>query len=282
MILTPYKTIDYLAIGHISLDMNKNGKTAIGGTVSYSGLTAQQMGVRVGIVTSGNFDKPPVELTGIQTCIHKSAHNTIFENIISTEGRIQYLHNKASDITEEMIPVEWKSTPIIHLGPLINEMEPELCLAFPDALVALTPQGWMRGVNGENKITRIPWEINQSVLQTVDCIIFSTEDVNYNEAIIDSLIPECKILVVTESSTGARVYWNGNLKYFRAPKQSEIDPTGAGDIFASSFLIRYHETNDPWIAGKFATQIASNSVKRRGLNSIPTQKEIQKALQEVI
>jgi sugar/nucleoside kinase (ribokinase family) len=62
----------------------------------------------------------------------------------------------------------------------------------------------------------------------------------------------------------------------------ELDPTGAGDIFATAFFTRLYTTRDPWEAGRFATHLAAYSVQRRGLEGIPTPDEIQAAMTEII
>ena len=55
-----------------------------------------------------------------------------------------------------------------------------------------------------------------------------------------------------------------------APRPSnELDPTGAGDVFAAAFLLRLHETNDPIAAATFAAQIAGASVEGQGTSAIP-------------
>ena len=61
----------------------------------------------------------------------------------------------------------------------------------------------------------------------------------------------------------------------------EVDATGAGDIFATAFFARLYATRDPWEAARFATHLAAFSVTRSGLDSIPTQEEIQECLIEV-
>ena len=43
--------VDYLMIGHLTLDA-ANGGPSLGGTAAYSALTAQALGLRVGIVTA--------------------------------------------------------------------------------------------------------------------------------------------------------------------------------------------------------------------------------------
>ena len=70
----------------------------------------------------------------------------------------------------------------------------------------------------------------------------------------------CRVLAVTEGPAGARLYWNGDLRRFRALQVKEVDATGAGDIFAAAFFWRLHVTRDPWAAAKFATHLASFSV----------------------
>jgi len=78
-----------------------------------------------------------------------------------------------------------------------------------------------------------------------------------------------------------RLYWHGDVRRFPAPYTPEKDPTGAGDIFAAAFFTRLYTTRDPWEAARFATQLASLSVKRSGLQAVPTQNEIQECMVEV-
>ena len=61
-----------------------------------------------------------------------------------------------------------------------------------------------------------------------------------------------------------------------------IDPVGAGDIFASSFFIRYAATHDPWESARVATQIAARSVTRKSLSGVPTPVEVQSTLMEIL
>jgi hypothetical protein len=52
MDLSTSDPIDYLVVGHITQDLLDDGTYRLGGTVSYSGLTANALGRRVGILTS--------------------------------------------------------------------------------------------------------------------------------------------------------------------------------------------------------------------------------------
>jgi len=58
----------------------------------------------------------------------------------------------------------------------------------------------------------------------------------------------------------------------------EVDPVGAGDIFAAAFFSRLQQTRDPWEAARFGTQLASVSVSRRGIEGIPTEDEVKAGL----
>ena len=61
--LLPYEPVDYLVIGHVTQDVLPNG-FALGGTASYSALTAKAAGLRVGIVTSCDPNLSLPELNG--------------------------------------------------------------------------------------------------------------------------------------------------------------------------------------------------------------------------
>jgi len=276
-----FEPIDYLVIGHITQDLTANGPI-LGGTASYSARTAQALGLRVGIVTACTPDLPLADLAGIQVAAGFAENNTTFENIITSTGRIQYLHHRAPMLTIGHVPEAWRRTPIVHLGPVAQEVDPNLARAFTDSLVCLTPQGWLRAWNAEGRVSPSVWPEAAYVLSNAAVAILSVEDVQGNESEIDDMVSAIKTLVVTEGYNGARLYWNGDLRRFSAPRVEEIDPTGAGDIFATSFFCRLASTRDPWEAARFATLIASRSVTRRGLLGVPTAEEIQAAMVEVV
>jgi 1D-myo-inositol 3-kinase len=104
--------------------------------------------------------------------------------------------------------------------------------------------------------------------------VFSVDDVNGDVAEAERLARMCPACAVTDGAQGCRVFWKGEVQAFRAPTQPEIDPTGAGDIFAALFFLRLKETGNAWEAARAATVLASRSVSRLGLSGVPTREEI--------
>ena len=70
---------------------------------------------------------------------------------------------------------------------------------------------------------------------------------------------------------------DGKAVDINTPEVDEVDPTGAGDIFATSFFVRMQTSPDPIIAARFATYVASASVEHPGLDGIPTAETIHRA-----
>lgn len=276
-----FEPVDYLLIGHITQDLTTTGIN-LGGTVSYSGLTAKAMGLKVGVVTSCASDVDLSQLEGIQVCRIDSEFSTTFENIYSKDGRIQVLHHSASTLNLSSIPEVWRRTSIVHLAPVAQEVEPGLARSFPDSTLCLTPQGWLRSWDSAGHVYPGEWPEAAFVLENSNMAVLSMDDVGCDEKRIDELLSSIRILAVTEGADGARVYWNGDLRHFQVPRTKVKDETGAGDIFAAAFFIRYEITRDPWEACRFATQLATGSVARRGLQSIPTIEEIQSANIEIL
>ena len=110
----------------------------------------------------------------------------------------------------------------------------------------------------------------------------SVEDVNRDLELVEEMAHHTRILCLTEGEAGAVLYWNGDRRRFRPLAVQEVDGTGAGDIFAAAFFVRLYSTRDPWEAARFATQLAARSVTRVGLNGIPTSREIEECLMEVL
>ncbi len=139
-----------------------------------------------------------------------------------------------------------------------------------DALVALTPQGWMRQWNAIGHVFPCRWERAEQLLRASDVLILSEEDVGGDGRQIKDLAQWARIMVVTSGWQGSTVFHQGRRRHFPARPVVEVDPTGAGDIFAASYLIRLEETGDPWESARFANCVASYSVEKPGIAGIPT------------
>ena len=273
--------VDYLVIGHITQDITPSGNK-IGGTVSFSGLTAASFGKKVGIVTSCAYDLDISPVNQLEAAIRYCDRTTTFENIQTPNGRIQRLHQRADELDLSSIPEAWRNAPIVHLGPLAREVAPTLVHAFPNSMVCVTPQGWLRDWDTSGKVRVGAWPEASYVLEGAEAAVLSLEDVGGDESLIEEMMSSVRVMAVTEGAIGARVFWNGDLRWFTPPVIEEVDPTGAGDIFAAAFFILLNQMHDPWEAARTATRLASNSVTRSGLLSVPTREEIQVALLEVV
>jgi sugar/nucleoside kinase (ribokinase family) len=279
--IVPFDTVDYLVVGHVAHDLTPQG-VRLGGTAAYSALTARALGLRVGIVTAAGSDVSLDALNGIPVISLASNSSTMYENIYTGGHRIQYLRARADRIEPDLVPVPWRSAPIIHLAPIADEIDPVLPDGFSPTLLGLTPQGWMRRWDSSGLVSPCQWENSESALAQAGAVVFSREDVNGDDLFIEHLAEQTRILVVTEGAAGAVLYWHGDRRRFRAPSVREVDATGAGDIFAAAFFVRYLHTRDPWEATRFATLLASHSVEREGLDGIPTKLEIEQSTMVVI
>jgi sugar/nucleoside kinase (ribokinase family) len=264
--------LDYLVIGHVTRDL-VNGAFTIGGTVSYAARTARVLGCRVGVVTSTGPDLDLSQaLGGVSVVRVPATQTTTFENIYTSGDRRQVLHSAAKRLEPGMVPTSWKAA-IVHLGPVARECDPALIDAFDDSFIGLTPQGWMRCWDQAGCVSSCRWEKAEKLLARADAVVLSAEDVGGNEALVAQYAAQTRLLVLTQAAAGCTVYTAGQSRHFPAPAVQEVNPTGAGDIFAAAFFVWMHRTGNPWAAARFASCVAAHSVTRSGLASTPSPNE---------
>lgn len=273
--------LDYLVIGHVTRDLVEGG-FLIGGTASYSPRTGRALGRRVGVVTSASLDLDlSVALDGILIAYVPTATTTTFENIYvdGVATREQKVYGFAERLVPEMVPADWRPS-IVHLGPIGRECAPELIDAFGDTFVGLTPQGWMREWDEAGRISPCEWEEPERLLARADAVVLSEADLT-GPGLIGKYASQTRVLVVTAGATGCTVYANGGEYRFPAEPTQEVDPTGAGDIFATAFFIHLQETANLSASARFANCIATPSVTRVGLASIPSGREADRCRRAV-
>ena len=279
--ITNLEPIDYLMIGHLTIDNTPSGPQ-LGGTAAYAALTAQVLGLRAGILTTwgSEVDSGPLESIPIHSI--NSGRSTNFQNIETPAGREQRILHVAPRLESRHVPEPWRRTRIVHLGPVAQEVEPAFVHQFPAAFIGVTPQGWLRAWGEDGRVYVTDWSAASKILENVGAAVISIDDLDGDEGRVEEMAVLCPVLAVTEGKQGVRLYWNNDVRRFRSPEVETVDTTGAGDIFAAAFFVRLFTTRDPWEAARFAIRLASFSVTRAGLAAIPTEGEVNKCLVEVI
>ena len=93
---------------------------------------------------------------------------------------------------------------------------------------------------------------------------------------------ECaKIVCITKYSKGAKIYCETGENYF-IPSYivKDIDPTGAGDIWATAMAIKLHSGSKPIDAGHYASAAAAISIESFGLPKFLSPENIERKLQK--
>lgn len=263
----------YLTIGHICQDILPDG-WMFGGAATYSARMAHALGCQVQVLTSlrSDVDVRPA-LADIEVVRLPSNRTTTFENVYVDHVRHQTLHAVAERLTPDRFPAV-PTADIVHLAPVAQEVDLAWLDRFPGALIGVTPQGWLRQWDAAGRVSPIGWAEAAEVLPRADVVIISSEDVAHREDIVQQWARQANLLVVTRGAHGCTVHQNNTVAAVPAHSVEIVDATGAGDIFAASFLVRLRQTGDPIAAARFATCLASQSITRRGLDSIPTPSEI--------
>lgn len=268
---------DFLVIGRLVLDATNEGLLP-GGAVFYAAHTALRLGWRTAVLTNARPDcDVAAALPGAMVRTVGRA-TTVFENRFTPQGRRQRVQGTGTPIAPDDIPHAWRATPVVLIGPVLDDVMAGVASVFPQSLVGIAPQGWMRRVDAAGKVMAAPWFAGDAVLPNVGAVMLSLEDLGGREEEARALASQTSLLVLTEGARGCRVFRDG--REYAAPgfPARQRDPTGAGDVFAAAFLIRYAECGDPAVAAVFANAVAARSVEAVGVAGIPTRSEVTRLL----
>ena len=261
---------EFVVIGHASRDLLPDGTWRLGGGVAYAGVTAIRLGLRVGILTS----LPPDVLAALRAALPNAAiiniptlEATTFENIYGATGRRQFLRARAESLTRDHLPSAWAEARIVLLAPVAQEVDPSFAQAFPSALVAAAPQGWLR--RWDTSGSRLAQSIGHRTAVPATharpgseprrsaaswCLLLSRK--NTPTRSIAGWARDVPLVTVTRGADGADLFVDGaSAELFAGVAAHEVDPTGAGDVFAAAFLCWLDRTGDARAAVRFANHV---------------------------
>ena len=198
-----------------------------------------------------------------------SEQTTTFHNVY--EGsRKQFIKGVADPIKVEQIPADWAKTEVVYICPVADEASPELVRFFEHSLLGIGAQGLMRTWDEEGQIIQKKWDDFSEMLPHAQVVVFSEEDIApFGEEIVEDYIRLTQVVILTRGSRGSTLFMRNEKIDIPAYPTQELDPTGAGDVFTSAFLIQYHKTKDVVKSARFASCVASFVVEKEGAYGIP-------------
>ncbi len=270
-------TKTYLLVGTVTKDLLPNNNFTTGGTVTYSSVVAKELGWQPVIITKAALDfTPPSYLADVDWRILPASNTTTFHNEYDEYGnRCQTIGPVGDSITPEDIPVDCQQASLVHLCPLAQDLYPSVTTVFNNSLLVATPQGWLRQWNTKGIVSLGEWDQSDKILPQLKIVVISLEDVEGKWSIAEEWATQIPILIVTQGNLGCTVLHKGQKLNIPARPANVVDPTGAGDVFATAFFLRFYETNDIKVAAYFANVTASMAIERFGPEGVPDRTEIE-------
>jgi len=271
--------LDFLAIGHVTHDLLPGGRYMLGGSAAYAGVTAQRLGLCTAVLTSVPNDLDLKQCyPQISWHVVPSTTLTTFENIYDGARRQQVVHSLASPLAKQGVPEALSSAELILLCPVAQEVDPDWARMPRRGLLGVAPQGWMRVWDQRGQVTARPWVGAEEILPRVDVLFVSEQDLNGDGQLIERYAHLVRIMAVTRAERAVSLHADGRWREIATFVAHEVDPTGAGDVFAAAFLTELQNSGDAGKAAVFANAAASLAVEGVGLEAIPTRDQVDERL----
>jgi sugar/nucleoside kinase (ribokinase family) len=270
----------FLSIGHVTRDARPGGDV-LGGSVSFGALTAARLGWEVAILTSAGPDfEPEKEMPGVTAFVRRGATTTRFVNTYDEDGtRHQVVTSRADPIDLEPLPDEWREPDALLLAPVAGELVGFSTASLSAGAVGAVAQGWLREIDAGGDVSPREWSDAARDLLGVHVVFLSEQDLPNADAGARELLRHVPMVALTRGWRGLSLLTREGEHEVPSLPRTEVDPTGAGDVFSAAFLVGYHESGDPLEAAAFGACAASCAVEGVGAESLGDRAEIQARLE---
>jgi sugar/nucleoside kinase (ribokinase family) len=275
----------FLAVGNIDKTTNitKAGKETVFGGTTYSAITARKLGLDTTVLTRGSEELKDwlatLETMGIRTILEADKATLTVTNDYTLGGEwVQKLLAKTGKIRFGL----GDDFDVIHVNPLYKEISMNVIRRArkQSRLLSVEVAGLVRHVR--NGIVTANFIKNREEwLEGIDIVHLSEREREFmsretepRRICEDIQSSGPRIVLYTLGANGSIIMGHGFHK-IPAFNVMEVDPTGAGDVFTTSFGIRYFETENEKESGFFATAAASFKLEGFGSKNIQSRERVE-------
>jgi sugar/nucleoside kinase (ribokinase family) len=246
-----------LVCGHVTLD--RFGERLLpGGAAYYAGRALRALGADVSILTSAGSDFPREALRGLAAEIVPARATTTFVNVHGPAGRTQRVLAAAPPLDASRLPAAARGADLVLLAPVLGETEPRSFLGAAAARTSgLGIQGLVRTVQEGGTVAQPPAALDGTALAGLDVIFAGEDDLRGQGDLARRLAAAAPIVVLTHGESGCELLVRGERRRVGVHPAREVDPTGAGDVFAAGFLFALARGDGPVEAARLGAAAAS-------------------------
>jgi sugar/nucleoside kinase (ribokinase family) len=254
-----------LVCGHVTLD--RYGAALLpGGSAYYAGHAYRALGAVSTVATSAGADFPRSALEGLAAIVAPSPRTTRFENRYDEAGRrSQMVSAVANGVDPSGLPPACRSVDVLHLAPVVGEVSLGAWRRAVSArIVGVGVQGFVRAVQPDGAVSQPRWEFDPAELDGVAAACLGEDDLVGQGDLVGRLVAAVPLVVLTHGRAGCDVIARGRAsRRVGVHPSREVDPTGAGDVFAAAFFLGLARGADPIDAARLAAAAASIVVEAR-------------------
>jgi sugar/nucleoside kinase (ribokinase family) len=222
--------------GNVTLDA-MGGSPVPGGSAYYAARALLALGAEVRVLTTAGEDFPPGALAGTDAVVAPAPRTTAFVNVHGPSGRTQRVLAVAPPLDPGRLPPAAQGADVLLLAPVLGETEPRAFVrAARAARVGLGVQGLVRAALADGAVVQPRWEFGTDALAGVDVAFVGEDDLRGQGDLLARLAAAVPIVVATHGRAGCEVLSRGERRRVGVFRVEEVDPTGAGDVFAAGFL----------------------------------------------
>lgn len=259
-------------------DRLPDGGFVPGGPALYCSRVAAALEADVNLVTHVPFGYPSEPLAGLRVIGPETGVYPVFENTYGDGARSQVMTGDSLPL-DDLLDEHTAGADVLICAPIFRELS-----RWPGAAPAtraVSLQGVLRARDAEGRIAPRADALQAAMQFAAPGAIatFSNEDCAEPESLAGALAAAGMIVVLTHGERGATLYAHGRERHFAAlPAGTPVDPTGAGDCFATAFVVRYAETCDLDEAMAWGLAAGSIAIERPGLLAAANRDELRQRI----